>query len=125
VQRVVSTVESHLELTPSLVEFEMAYQARVAIDRIRFAIKNTEQFANHSPEAREAAFQLLDALDRLQSVERRFQGRSKSSIHDGTACVRLKLWREPNVSPFSEAVRADIDDTLWSRFSQISEMLQS
>jgi hypothetical protein len=27
-QRVVSTVESHLELRPSLVEFEVAYQAR-------------------------------------------------------------------------------------------------
>ncbi len=83
-QRVVSTVESHLDSRPSSVEFEMAYQTRVAIDRIRFAIKQTEQFANHSAQARETALQLLDALDRLQSVERLFQARSKSSIHDRT-----------------------------------------
>ncbi len=83
-ERVVSTVESHLESRPASVEFEMAYQTRVAIDRIRFAIKQTEQFANHSAQARETALQLLDALDRLESVERRFQSRSKSPIHDRT-----------------------------------------
>jgi hypothetical protein len=30
------------------MEFEMAYQARVAMDRIRFAIKHAEQFAPHT-----------------------------------------------------------------------------
>ncbi len=29
---------------PSLIEFEMAYQSHVDSDRIRFAIKQTEQF---------------------------------------------------------------------------------
>jgi hypothetical protein len=32
----------------------MAYQARVAIDRIRFAIKHTEQFCPRSDQVREA-----------------------------------------------------------------------
>jgi hypothetical protein len=61
---------------PTPTEFEMAYQARVAIDRIRFAIKHTEQFAPRTDELREAELQLLDALERLESVDRRFQQRS-------------------------------------------------
>lgn len=84
-ERVVSTIESHLELRPSSIEFEMAYQARVAIDRIRFALKETEEFANCSVRGREAALQLLDALDRLESVERKFQKRSKDVVHQITA----------------------------------------
>jgi hypothetical protein len=52
-----------------LIEFELAYQVRVAIDCIRFAIKATEQ----SSERPEASLQLLDALDRLQSAEISFQ----------------------------------------------------
>lgn len=74
-QRVLSTVETHLESRPSPVEFELAYQARTACDRIRFAIKNTEQCATHSPQVCEANLQLLDALDRLDSAERHFQDR--------------------------------------------------
>ena len=35
---------------PTPTEFEMAYQARVAIGRIRFAIKHTEQFAPRTDE---------------------------------------------------------------------------
>jgi hypothetical protein len=57
------------------MEYEMAYQARIAIDRIRFAIRQTEQFARHSDEAREASLQLLDALDRLETADRHFQSR--------------------------------------------------
>jgi hypothetical protein len=56
----------------------MAYQARVAIDRIRFAIKHTEQFGPRSDQMREAGLQLLDALQRLETVDRRFQARSRS-----------------------------------------------
>lgn len=79
-ERVISAVEPHVRSRCSPLEFEMAYQTRVAIDRIRFAIKQTEQFANCSPQAREAAFQLLDALDRLEAIDRRFQSRSR--LHD-------------------------------------------
>src|ERR1700733_8324343 len=62
---------------PSAVEFEMAYQARVAIDRIRFAIRHIEQFCPSTDQSREAGVQLLDALERLEIVDRRFQIRSR------------------------------------------------
>jgi len=55
----------------------MAYQARVAIDRIKFAIKHTEQFSTPCIHTRDAGLQLLDALDRLESLDRRFQIRSR------------------------------------------------
>lgn len=64
---------------PSLAEFEMAYQARIAIDRIKFAIKHTEQFARPCDCLREVGLQLLDALERLEGLDRRFQSRSRRS----------------------------------------------
>ena len=67
------------------MEFEMAYQARVAIDRIRFAIKHTEQFGSRSDQMREAGLQLLDALQRLETVDRRFQERSRSDMASNSA----------------------------------------
>ena len=36
----VQPIEDSVHSRPSGIEFEMAYQARVAIDRIRFAIKH-------------------------------------------------------------------------------------
>ena len=42
VNEMFSLIEAHVESRPSPIEFEMAYQARIAIDRIRFAIKHTE-----------------------------------------------------------------------------------
>ena len=75
--QILETIEEEVNSRPSPVEFEMAYQARVAIDRIRFAIKHTEQFCPRSDALREAGLQLLDALDRLQQVDRRFQRRSR------------------------------------------------
>ena len=65
---------------PSPIEFEMAYQARVAIDRIRFAIKHTDQSGLHSDEMREVGLQLLDALERLETIDRRFQERSRNGV---------------------------------------------
>lgn len=94
-ERVVSTIESHLELRPSSIEFEMAYQARVAIDRIRFAIKETEQFAS-SPQVCESRFQLLDALDRLESIERKFQKRSKDVVQQITTHATEVVRRSGN-----------------------------
>ena len=55
----------------------MAYQARVAIDRIKFAIKHAEQFGRPYDTMREAGLQLLDALERLEALDRRFQLRSR------------------------------------------------
>jgi hypothetical protein len=66
-------IEDSANSTPSAIEFEMAYQSRVAIDRIRFAIKVTEQGADQPEQLREAGLQLLDALGRLETAERSFQ----------------------------------------------------
>ena len=64
--------------SPSAAEFELAYQVRIAIDRIRFAIRHTEQFASPCLHVCEANLQLLDALERLESLDRRFQIRSRT-----------------------------------------------
>ena len=76
--QIVQTIEDGVNSRPSAIEFEMAYQARVAIDRIRFAIRHTEQFGPHTDQTREASLQLLDALERLEKVDRRFQERSRT-----------------------------------------------
>jgi hypothetical protein len=65
---------------PSAAAFEMAYQARVATDRIRFAIKHIEQFGVSADQLREVGLQLLDALQRLDGVDRRFQEWSQTSL---------------------------------------------
>jgi hypothetical protein len=74
-QQVLRMIEAEAELRPAVVDYELAYQARVAIDRIRFAIRQTEEFAPRTDQMREVGLQLLDALDRLQSADRRFQER--------------------------------------------------
>jgi hypothetical protein len=71
-------------------EFELAYQVRVAMDCIRFAIRATEQSVEEPNEIREASLrqeanlQLLDALNRLQSAERRFQVRFRFHSSNAT-----------------------------------------
>ena len=75
-EEIFELIEARSHARPTPTEFEMAYQARVAIDRIRFAIKHTEQFAPRTEELREAELQLLDALERLERVDRQFQQRS-------------------------------------------------
>ncbi len=76
-RQIVQTIEADVQSRPSAIEFEMAYQARVAIDRIKFAIRHAEQFAKPCEAMREAGIQLLDALQRLESLDRRFQARSR------------------------------------------------
>jgi hypothetical protein len=65
---------------PSAVDFEMAYQARVAIDRIRFAIKVSDQALPTRESLQEIGIQLLDALERLENAERHFQARSRNRV---------------------------------------------
>jgi hypothetical protein len=79
-RQILQTIEDGVNSRPSAIEFEMAYQARVAIDRIKFAIKHTEQFVVCTDQSREAGLQLLDALDRLETVDRRFQERSRTGV---------------------------------------------
>jgi|SRR5580693_7859997 hypothetical protein len=78
IHQILHTIEDQVNSRPSAIEFEMAYQARVAIDRIRFAIKHTEQFAPRTDQMRDAGLQLLDALQRLETADRRFQERSRA-----------------------------------------------
>lgn len=87
--QILQAIEQEMSLRPSAIEFEMAYQARVAIDRIRFAIKHTEQFCPRSDPVREAGLQLLDALERLEAVDRRFQERSRISQSPTRAAAEL------------------------------------
>ena len=77
-QEVLQLIEAEAQSRPAPAEFEMAYQARVAIDRIRFAIKHTEQFGPSTDEMREVGLQLLDALERLESADRGFQKRLRA-----------------------------------------------
>ena len=76
-RRTVEPIETEVQSRPSPAEFEMAYQARVAIERIKFAIRHTEQFARPCDVMREASLQLLDALERLEALDRRFQVRCR------------------------------------------------
>jgi len=75
-RQIVETIEADVQSRPSPTEFEMAYQVRIAIDRIKFAIKHADQFGKPCDAMREAGMQLLDALQRLESLDRRFQARS-------------------------------------------------
>jgi hypothetical protein len=79
-RQIVETIETDVQSRPSAIEFEMAYQARVAIDRIKFAIKHADQFGKPCDAMREAGMQLLDALQRLESIDRRFQARSRHAM---------------------------------------------
>lgn len=76
-REVFAIVEAKVRSRPSPMEFEMAYQIRVAIDRIRFAIKATDKLASDPRQQQEAGLQLLDALDRLESADCEFQARSR------------------------------------------------
>lgn len=77
-QEILSLIEARAEAQPTAMEFELAYQARVAIHRIRFAIKHTERFGPRTDQMQEAGLQLLDALERLESAERKFQTRYRA-----------------------------------------------
>jgi hypothetical protein len=78
-KEIFALIEGRSPVPPTPIEFELAYQARVATDRMRYAIKCIEQFGPRSDEMREACFQLLDGLDRLESAERNFQKRFRIS----------------------------------------------
>ena len=88
-------VEAEVQSRPTATEFEMAYQVRVAMDRIRFAIKHTEQFGPRTDQMREAGLQLLDALGRLESAERSFQKRFRGSpiSSDGGTRSQFQNWK--------------------------------
>ncbi len=83
-RQIAEAIEAAANSRPSALEFEMAYQARIAIDRIRFAIRQTESLPAQPNLMREAGLQLLDALQRLESLDHRFQERSRLGAHLAT-----------------------------------------
>jgi len=90
-KNMVAMIEANAQGRPSGAEFEMAYQVRVAIDRIRFAIRTAEMSSQGSDEKTEAMTQLVDALDRLDSAERRFQDRWRKGVRSKTLPAAEKL----------------------------------
>ena len=80
---IIEMMESEAHSRPSPMEYEMAYQARVAMDRIRFAIKHGNEFSQPSEQMREACLQLLEALERLEYLDRV----SKSGHESRLACA--------------------------------------
>jgi hypothetical protein len=72
-RELLTLIETQVARRPSPVEYEMAYQVRVAIDRIQFAIRHIEQVGPLPNQNRDASLQLLDALDRLTGAELKFQ----------------------------------------------------
>jgi len=89
VDQILRVIEDGANSRPSAIEFEMAYQSRVAIDRIRFAIKHTERFAPRTDAIREVGLQLLDALERLERADRLFQQRSRSTAQAVPSGTRI------------------------------------
>jgi hypothetical protein len=68
-----SLIDSQVASRPAPIEYEMAYQVRVAIDRIRFAIAQIEKIGSCPDISREVSLQLVDALDRLKGADLKFQ----------------------------------------------------
>jgi hypothetical protein len=84
-KEVFDLLETEFKFESSSPAFELAYQARIAIDRIRFVIRQTESLLSQSAPGREAGLQLLDALDRLQSAESHFQRLFRKPVLPGQA----------------------------------------
>lgn len=83
-RQVFSIVERKIASERSSLEFEMAYQMRVASEKIRFAIRAIDAACPN--QTNEVSLQLLDALTRLEQLDRRFQNRAivrPSSDRDG------------------------------------------
>lgn len=64
-REVFAIVEARVQSARSPLQFEMAYQARIAMDQIRFEIRQIEQHMPNGPVASETSLQLADALERL------------------------------------------------------------
>lgn len=77
-REVFALVEARIRSRPSPIQFEMAYQARIAMEQIRFAIKQVEKHLRGEHAASETSLQLADALERLQSADRHFQEQLRS-----------------------------------------------
>jgi hypothetical protein len=113
--QIFQSIEAEVQSRPTPIEFEMAYQGRVAMDRIRFAIKHIEKFGPRTDQMREAVLQLLRVLQRLETVDRRFQERSqvgselKSTRTESATEAGNEQQRKPSSQGPTSATRAPFD----------------
>lgn len=75
-RQIIETIETEVQSRPTAIEFEMVYQSRVVIDRIKFAVKHTGQFARPCDPMREVGLELLDAV-RAGKTDSPVQGTGK------------------------------------------------
>ena len=75
-KEVFAIVERKIASDRSSIDFEMAYQMRVASEKIRFAIRAIDAACPN--QTKEVSLQLVDALTRLEALDRRFQKRSRT-----------------------------------------------
>ena len=80
-QEVLQLIQAEAQSRPAPASYELAYQVRVAVERIRFAIRHIEKFAPHTDPMSQVSLQLLDALERLDTAERRFQQHFRRRVH--------------------------------------------
>ncbi len=76
---------------PSPLDFEMAYQARVAVEPIRFAIRSVQQIRSAATCLKQASPQLLDAFDSPESAFRHFQHRFRSDCANADNEARQEM----------------------------------
>jgi hypothetical protein len=94
-------MDNEIESRPSAMCFEFAYQGKVAMDRIRFAIRSVERFANHSGPALEANLRSLKhwSVCNLLSDDSKMHGADigtaarASHIHPVSPPTRTRLCR--------------------------------
>lgn len=68
-------IDAKAQMRPTPMEFELAYQARVAMDKVRFAIRHREQWVPGPLGTVEVSLQFADTLDGLEAADRHFQKR--------------------------------------------------
>jgi hypothetical protein len=83
-RQIVETIEADVQSRPSAIEFEMAYQARIAIDRIKFAIKHTDQFGKPCEAMREAECNCLTPSNDLNPLTVDFRLDQESPRREST-----------------------------------------
>jgi predicted DNA-binding transcriptional regulator AlpA len=104
----------------------MAYQARVAIDRIKCAIRHAEQSAQPCVHMREAGMQLLDALERLQSLDRRLQIRSRVAVErnlNRSLLMATSPIRTATASPNNMTAAVEGTSPAWQQITEPHRLL--
>lgn len=89
-QRAPSDIEGKTASDRASFEFEMAYQMRVASDKIRFAINALDTI--FPGKVTDISAHLLEALDRLQRTDQRFQNARRQRPTRTRGCPEA-MWR--------------------------------